>query len=111
MLGLPVQGLRCINISQWYGSVTFDFCCEFLACSELIEMTKSLSLPAAEHLLVGIISCHYKANPAFNSLPGIPVVPAEHCFNAWGSSCSVGGLEVGGTGYGSCGTALGNWKR
>lgn len=77
MLGLPAQGLRRISICQWWGSVTFDFWWEFLACSQLIEMTKSLSLPSAEHLLAGI-----KAKPAFNSLPGILVASAQHCFNA-----------------------------
>lgn len=74
-------------------------------------MTKSLSLAAAEHLLAGIISCYYKAKPAFNSLPGIPAAPAERCCNASGSCRSVGGLEIVGTGYGSRGTALGNRRR
>lgn len=99
-------GLRRINICQWYVSVTFGFCWEFLASSELIEMTKSLYLPATEHFLAGIIPCRYKAKPAFNSVPGIPVMPAKNCFNAWGSCHSVSELEVGGTGYRSCGIAL-----
>lgn len=73
-------------------------------------MTKSLSLPATEHFLAGITSCHYRAKLAFNSMPGILVVPAKDCFNARGSCHSVGGSEVGGTGYGSCGTALDNWR-
>lgn len=44
-------------------------------------MTKSLCLPATEHFLAGVISCHYNAKPAFNSVPGIPVVPAKNYFN------------------------------
>lgn len=45
-------------------------------------MTKSLSLPATEHFLAGITYCHYSAKLAFNSMPGILVVPAKDCFNA-----------------------------
>lgn len=73
-------------------------------------MTKSLCLPATEHFLAGIIFCHSKAKTAFNSMPGIPVVPAKNCLNARGSCNSVSGLEVGGTGYRFCGAALENWR-
>lgn len=52
-LGSLAQGLSSITVS---GKVLISS-----SSSELIEMTKSLSLSAAEYLLTGIFSCYYKA--------------------------------------------------